>query len=198
MWTRRGRNLKGRPFQGIYYRFLQRRSFADSKNLSAEWKPIDSESSTSTSLIPETLQNMKEDVVFQKILRDLKKKGRVKMTLEENKRRRRSLQELHLPSFHEMIFSLDKERKVSAPLEVNNKDTLTTIHDSATSYSSSFSFPSSSSSPPSSISSSSNGPLYLTQSRHKNINSNNSICHRLPTRVFQMNIGLYCNQACSH
>ena len=85
-----------------------------------------------TSLIQETLAEMEADPIAQTTIRDLKALGQKKLTLEERKKRRRSLDPNVVPSFNEFI-----------------------------------------------------------KARGCTLN-------RLPTTIFQMNIGLYCNQACNH
>ena len=89
--------------------------------------------STRTSLIEETLQEMDNDPTLASVLKDIKEKGQKRLTLDERKKRRRSLSTTRVPSFWEFV---------------------TEQHNCA-----------------------------LT---------------RLPTSIFQMNIGLYCNQACNH
>ena len=84
------------------------------------------------SLIEETLKDMETDEEFLATSESLKKMGQRKMTLEERKRRRRALDDMGVPSFHEFL-----ERH----------------------------------------------GLTLT---------------RKPPTILQLNIGLYCNQACNH
>lgn len=85
-----------------------------------------------TSLIPETLKGMEEDDEFQLTAQNLRKFGQKKLTLDEKKMIRRSLEDTGLPEFESLL---------------------------------------------------------QQQSLHIN---------RLPAEVLQMNIGLYCNQACAH
>eukprot|EP01026_Neomeris_dumetosa_P010256 TRINITY_DN1380_c0_g2_i1.p1 TRINITY_DN1380_c0_g2~~TRINITY_DN1380_c0_g2_i1.p1 ORF type:complete len:411 (-),score=41.54 TRINITY_DN1380_c0_g2_i1:338-1570(-) len=87
----------------------------------------------STSLIPETLEQMKIDVDFQKTQKKLEELGQIALTREERIKRQRSLQNAGLPNFYK---KLDEE--------------------------------------------------------------NVSKLVRSPAKIFQLNIGLYCNQACSH
>jgi radical SAM/Cys-rich protein len=84
------------------------------------------------SLIAETLKEMEEDEEFKVTAQKLKEFGQVKLTLEEKKRLRRSLADLGLPTFDEVLERDDVE------------------------------------------------------------------IERTQTSILQMNIGLYCNQACSH
>lgn len=86
-----------------------------------------------TSLIPETLDDMKQDIEFQETQRKLKEFGQNQLTREERRARQRSLDSLGVPEFASKL----KSQKVS--------------------------------------------PLI-----------------RSPAKIFQLNIGLYCNQACSH
>eukprot|EP01025_Chloroclados_australasicus_P063744 TRINITY_DN8445_c1_g1_i1.p2 TRINITY_DN8445_c1_g1~~TRINITY_DN8445_c1_g1_i1.p2 ORF type:complete len:394 (-),score=39.55 TRINITY_DN8445_c1_g1_i1:1229-2410(-) len=87
----------------------------------------------STSLVPETLQQMKVDPDFQLTQERLEKFGQVQLTREEKMKRQRSLDALGLPNFYK---KMDES-----------------------------------------------GVSHLT---------------RLPSKIFQLNIGLYCNQACTH
>ena len=89
--------------------------------------------STRTSLVDATLQEMGNDPTLASTLKDLKTKGQRKLTLEERKKRRRSLSTTRVPSFWEFVTE-----------------------------------------------------------------QHNCTLTRLPTSIFQMNIGLYCNQACNH
>lgn len=89
--------------------------------------------STRTSLVDATLQEMGNDPTLASTLKDLKTKGQRKLTLEERKKRRRSLSMTRVPSFWEFVTE-----------------------------------------------------------------QHNCTLTRLPTSIFQMNIGLYCNQACNH
>lgn len=59
--------------------------------------------SSSSSLIPETLQQMESDVELQATLAALKAKGQAVLSREEAKARKRSLQHLNLPSFTEKL-----------------------------------------------------------------------------------------------
>eukprot|EP00210_Caulerpa_lentillifera_P004404 g4202.t1 len=87
----------------------------------------------STSLIPETLEDMSRDEEFQTTQRKLEEFGQIQLTREERRARQRSLDALGIPDFSWKL----KSTKVS--------------------------------------------PLI-----------------RSPVKIFQLNIGLYCNQACSH
>ena len=102
-------------------------------SVSRQWTAARRYLSTRTSLIGETLQEMDSDPTLASTLKDLKTKGQRKLTLEERKKRRRSLSATRVPSFWEFI---TEQHKCSLK--------------------------------------------------------------RLPTSIFQMNIGLYCNQACNH
>eukprot|EP00803_Ostreobium_quekettii_P011393 evm.model.scf_1211.2 EVM.evm.TU.scf_1211.2 scf_1211:34247-37994(-) len=85
------------------------------------------------SLIPETLEEMAQDVEFQRTAERLRREGQAALTREEKVRRQRSLDNLGVPSFYKMV-----------------KDS---------------------------------GATGLNRSAAK---------------IFQLNIGLYCNQACTH
>jgi len=89
---------------------------------------------TKGSLVPDTLKAMEVDEEFQATAKLLKEKGQQRLTLEERKNRRRALDKLGIPSFHQFLDSQPT-------------------------------------------------PL--------------SISRQLPS-VLQLNIGLYCNQACGH
>ncbi|CAM9292768.1 unnamed protein product, partial [Chrysoparadoxa australica] len=90
------------------------------------------EERTTGSLIPETLVEMETDKDFQLTAAKLKEMGQKKLTLEERKIRRRALQDLGLPQFHQFI----EQRGLTIP--------------------------------------------------------------RAESTILQINIGLYCNQACAH
>lgn len=59
--------------------------------------------SSSSSLIPETLQQMESDTELQATLAALKTKGQAALSREEAKARKRSLQHLNLPSFTDKL-----------------------------------------------------------------------------------------------
>mmetsp|Transcript_19982 Transcript_19982/g.40022 ORF Transcript_19982/g.40022 Transcript_19982/m.40022 type:complete len:442 (-) Transcript_19982:156-1481(-) len=91
------------------------------------------------SLINDTLQEMEEDVDFQRTLKELKTSGKAKMTLEERKNRRRALDSLGAPSFQDFVAMRQfEENQPKAPIV------------------------------------------------------------RKTTTILQLNVGLYCNQACGH
>eukprot|EP00241_Pyramimonas_parkeae_P006396 CAMPEP_0114251346 /NCGR_PEP_ID=MMETSP0058-20121206/15220_1 /TAXON_ID=36894 /ORGANISM="Pyramimonas parkeae, CCMP726" /LENGTH=416 /DNA_ID=CAMNT_0001365139 /DNA_START=105 /DNA_END=1355 /DNA_ORIENTATION=+ len=88
---------------------------------------------TQGSLIPQTLEEMKNDPELQRIANDLQQKGQQQLTKQERTLRRRTLEGLGLPNFN------DKLKATQVP------------------------------------------PL-----------------EHLPSTILQVNIGLYCNQACAH
>lgn len=59
--------------------------------------------STSTSLIPETLQEMSTNSEFQQTAQRLQRLGQAAMTREEKQKRQRSLDRLGVPSFGKMV-----------------------------------------------------------------------------------------------
>jgi hypothetical protein len=59
--------------------------------------------SSSSSLIPDTLQLMESDTEFQATLAAVKSKGQAQLTREEARARKRSLQHLNLPSFADKL-----------------------------------------------------------------------------------------------
>lgn len=93
----------------------------------------DGTATTSTSLIPETLDEMASDTEFQQTAARLQRLGQAAMTREEKQKRQRSLDKIGVPSFGAMV----KER----------------------------------------------GGISMK---------------RQEAAILQLNIGLYCNQACSH
>eukprot|EP01135_Chromosphaera_perkinsii_P010144 Nk52_evm10s2039 gene=Nk52_evmTU10s2039 len=69
------------------------------------------------SLIPETLEHMAVDEEFRQTVRSLKRKGQKQITKEEQIKRRRALDELGVPSFHDFLLhkhGLRLERKQHA------------------------------------------------------------------------------------
>jgi radical SAM/Cys-rich protein len=98
----------------------------------------------STSLIPETIDQMEKDIEFQELAKKISKVGVEGMTKEERAKRRRALEDLGVPNFMQFVVTKDGEDHVQDSHIKNNR-------------------------------------LYRSQ----------------PT-ILQLNIGLYCNQACSH
>jgi len=107
-----------------------------------------------TSLVEETLSNLKTDKDFQETSERMSRLGTTGMTKEERTKRRRALDSLGVPSFSQF---LTEKQKNSQLINDNDKD----IQKSTLSSS----------------------PMKIT---------------RKDAKVLQINIGLYCNQACSH
>jgi len=81
------------------------------------------EERTKGSLIPETLKAMETDEEFQLTAKALREKGQARMTKEEAVRRRRALDRLGVPSFHEFLAAqsppLAVPRAAPAVLQLN-------------------------------------------------------------------------------
>jgi radical SAM/Cys-rich protein len=73
------------------------------------------------SLVADTLKEMEEDEDFKATASNLKKLGQAKMTLEERKKRRRALNDMNVPAFHEFLEShgLTLDRKATKILQLN-------------------------------------------------------------------------------
>lgn len=106
----------------------------------SEWR----EDGPSTSLIPETIDQMETDTEFQELAKKISKVGVEGMTREERAKRRRALDELGVPNFMQFVVTQDEEENV-----------------------------------------------------HDGHIKNNRLYRSHPT-ILQLNIGLYCNQACTH
>ena len=63
----------------------------------------DSSAAASTSLIPETLEEMQADTEFQQTAARLRRLGQAAMTREEKQKRQRSLDRIGVPSFGAMV-----------------------------------------------------------------------------------------------
>ncbi|KAL7455245.1 hypothetical protein ACHAWC_007458 [Mediolabrus comicus] len=108
-----------------------------------EWS-FNNDDGPSTSLIPETIDQMETDIEFQELAKKISKVGVEGMTREERAERRRALDELGVPNFMQFVVTQDEEENV-----------------------------------------------------HDGHIKNNRLYRSHPT-ILQLNIGLYCNQACTH
>lgn len=106
----------------------------------SEWR----DDGPSTSLIPETIDQMETDTEFQELAKKISKVGVEGMAREERAKRRRALDELGVPNFMQFVVTQDEEENV-----------------------------------------------------HDGHIKNNRLYRSHPT-ILQLNIGLYCNQACTH
>ncbi|KAA6425155.1 MAG: Fe-S oxidoreductase [Trebouxia sp. A1-2] len=126
------RKLSLRGSGGAHAQLRIARVVLNATNSSSDLQ-TDSTAAASTSLIPETLEEMESDTEFQQTAARLQRLGQAAMTREEKQKRQRSLDKIGVPSFGAMV----KER----------------------------------------------GGILMK---------------RQEAAILQLNIGLYCNQACTH